>query len=246
MQGAWPAAPPERDRDVAHAAAAAGHDEATVRRLLDRLAAGPGDPATRLDPLRLVLRQATNTCGAATLIVARALLDPVYAMWLAEGFDARTPGAAADERPPAARFAAAEPQVMARTNAALGPRGLRLPWPASLGTPPWGASGQMTRIGGPGGVRYVARAVDPDSTDSRQAGYRAAEAAALAGRPAPLFVGDDATPRHSVLVVGRDGDALRLYEPAAGTVVRVPEAQLTGAGLRVAGWGRFWAVVVPR
>jgi hypothetical protein len=199
-------------------------------------------PPPELDPLRHHLRQASpTTCGSASLLVARALADGEFAAWLLAGAGERT--GAADDRPVAARFAAAEQAVKHRTNAVLGPAGLQVPWPRALGTPPWGAAHEMTRITG---RRYRARYVGPDSPAARAAGYDAVDRVVAAGGTAPMFVGDGASPRHVVLAVGRTDGALRLYEPAAGEVVELPRDQYVGGGFRVAGWTMPWAVVVPR
>jgi hypothetical protein len=61
-----------------------------------------------------------------------------------------------------------------------------------------------------------------------------------------MFVGDRAVPRHVVLAVGLDDEALILYEPASGDVVRLARDQFVGGGFVLAGWTVPWAVVVPR
>ena len=132
---------------------------------------------------------------------------------------------------------------MRRTNGLVGPTGLQVPWLHALGTPPWGAAHEMTRITG---LRYRARYVGPDSPTARAAGYDAVERTVAAGRTAPMFVGDRAVPRHVVLAVGHDDDALHLYEPASGDVVTLPRDRYVNGGFVVAGWTVPWAVVVPR
>lgn len=244
-QGAWPAAP----------APLVGH---------------PADE--RLDPLRHHLRQrSSTTCGSASLLVARALADPAFAAQLLLGRpdDGRAPatggrgavaarfaadgehgagepdhGGTTDQADDlATRFGSAERAVMRRTNGLVGPTGLQVPWPQALGTPPWGAAHEMTRITG---RRYRARCVGPDSPTARAAGYDAVERTVAAGRTAPMFVGDGASPRHVVLAVGHDDDALHLYEPASGEMVTLPRDQYVDGGFVVAGWTVPWAVVVPR
>lgn len=195
----------------------------------------------RLDPLRYHLRQSSRTtCGSASLLVARLLTDPSYAGWILDGVDDR--GAASGETVQA-RFAAAERAVKNRTNAVLGPIGVQPPWPHGLGTPPWGAAHEMTRITG---LRYRARYVDPDSPAARAHAFDAVDRTVAAGRTAPMFVGDRAVPRHVVLAVGRDDDALRVYEPASGETLRLTRDQYARGGFVVAGWTEPWAVVVPR
>ena len=126
----------------------------------------PAGTDPQLDPLRYHLRQSSRTtCGSVSLLVARMLADPGYAGWILEGVDDR--GAANDETVQA-RFAAAERAVKDRTNAMLGPVGVQPPWPHGLGTPPWGAAHEMTRITG---LRYRARYVGPDSPTARAHAY---------------------------------------------------------------------------
>jgi len=244
-QGAWPAAPASRDTRLDAAVVAAGYGADVLARLRARLSApGAQAPDQRLDPLQAHLRQATQTtCGSASLLVARAIVDPVYAMWLLEGYDARADRAT--DGPAQVRFAVAENQVKARTNAVLGPAGWQLPWPVTLGTPPWGAAAEMTRISGPLGPRYAARAFDPDAAVQRAAAYRAVVQAVANGWPAPVYVGDGASPRHVVLAVAADDQALQVYEPSAGVVVTVARTDLVDGGLVLAGWTTPWAVVVP-
>lgn len=203
----------------------------------------PAEPRPdSLDPLRHRLRQRSpTTCGSACLLVARMLADAGYAGWLLQGSDERT-GAVSGE-PVEERFAAAERTVKDRTNAVVGPVGPQLPWPHRFGTPPWGAANEMTRVTG---RRYRARYLDPDSPASRRAAYDAVDRVVATGGTAPVFVGNAAIPRHVVLAVGRDGDGLRLYEPASGNVVRLARDAWVGGGFRLAGWTVPWAVVVPR
>ncbi len=236
-------APDPAHRTVLEAAVAAGHGAETVGRFADLIASAPAAdlPAT-LDPLARRLRQRSpTTCGSASLLVARSLHDPVFAAWLLNGVDART--GAASETPVADRFAAAEQTVKDRTNALVGPAGPQVPWPHRFGTPPWGAAAEMTRITG---RRHRARCVDPDSPASRAAAYDAVDRVVAAGGTAPVFVGSDAIPRHVVLAVGRDDEAVRLYEPASGTVVRLRRDEFAGGAFHIAGWTVPWAVVVPR
>ncbi len=246
------------------AAAAAGHREPTLHRLEDHLRTTPPEqlPAL-LDPLSRQLRQRSGTtCGSACLVTARALADPVYALWLLEGFDARTGRHAAADL--GERFAAAERVVHARTTALVLPDGRwQVPWPRALGTPPWAVATELTRIwggvrgvgvrvggvpvdGGAGPVaRFRTRLVDPDDEGSRRTATEAVAAAVAGGRVAALFVGDGATPRHVTLAVGAEGPVLAVYEPGSGDVVQVPSVELVAGRTVLGGWDRLWAVVVP-
>lgn len=104
-----------------------------------------------------------------------------------------------------------------------------LPWPRSLGTPPWGAA----RVARFPGVRFRAVLVDDTRPDEVAAVLDAVDRALDAGVPVPLYAGGDladgvgaAVPRHVVLAVGRTPDGYRVYEPGAGRVLALPRAAL--------------------
>lgn len=241
--------PDPAHRTVLLAAVAAGHDVPTLERLADQLRAVPADGLpVLLDPGHHVLRQASGTtCGSACLVTARAIVDPVYALWLLQGVDTRTGHTSAADL--AGRFAAAEQMVHRRTTAAVLHGRWQVPWPRALGTPPWGVAAELTRIWTPPGdaigPRFRTRLVDPDDEASRHEAVDALAAAVGGGRTAALFVGDGWTPRHVVLAVGADGSGLAVYEPGGGQVVTVPRADLVAGRAVLGGWDRLWAVVVP-
>ncbi|WP_264031927.1 hypothetical protein [Cellulosimicrobium sp. SH8] len=187
-----------------------------------------GEPARQTD---------ATTCGSAVLGLLAAAGDPVLALWLATGLrPGDDPGPGGRSWPGgAARFGELQRVVKRRTNhAALGP----LPWPASLGTPPWGAA----RAARHADVRYTERVVAADR-DERGPVVRAALVAAARGVPVPLFTGGDlalgvatAVPRHVVLLTDVDADdgtvsgararRCRVYEPSSGTVHDLDVASL--------------------
>lgn len=181
------------------------------------------------------LRQATpTTCGSASLVVARMLLDPRYC------------DAVLTSDRPSDGFAAAEQAVKRRTNGVRRTGGgLQLPWPPALGTPPWGVAAEMTSLSAEAGVRFTVRPVDSESVDDRLAALHAVRVSVLAGRPAPIFVGDGLCPRHVVLVTAATADGVEVYEPAGGTIVEVPSSAFAEGRLSLAGWDHVWAVVVP-
>lgn len=183
-----------------------------------------------------------TTCGSSVLGLLAAAGDPVLALWLVTGTAlGAAPGPSADA---AGRWRALQRVVKARTGrGGLGP----FPWPAALGTPPWGAA----RTARYAGVRYTHRVVDGAGGD---AVLDAALDAAARGVPVPLFTGGDlsgglaaAVPRHVVLLAAadadraapgatrsEDGEAARrgarrcwVYEPSSGTVHRLDAARLS-------------------
>ena len=203
-------------------------------------------------PFRLVagdhgpVQQTNTTCGSACLTVARMLVNPAFARWIRDGI----PKDARAEDPPdagteAQRFAAYEQVVMSRTNALIGAgRRLQLPWPRALGTPPWGARGEL-ELG----------AADPQAhyevTWFRHRGraglghtYADLRARVRDGRPALLYVGSAWLPRHVVLVLpATGGQELDVYEPSAGVVLDLPRQAFVERRLAIGGWEVPWAVV---
>jgi hypothetical protein len=209
-----------------------------------------------------------TTCGSAVLAMLAAAGDPLLALWLVTGrlvpeyrppetHDLAARDLAADD--PGDRLAALQHAVKrASTRGALGP----LPWPAALGTPPWGAA----RVARYPGVRWTHLLVDDTDADQLAAVLARADAALAAGVPVPVFTGGDvgmglatAVPRHVVLLVPgaagvpavpevADGahPGYAVYEPSRGQVHRVPRAALV-AGSRhpaLGGWAHVcWAVL---
>ncbi|MTG88959.1 hypothetical protein GJV82_08370 [Cellulosimicrobium sp. BIT-GX5] len=254
-----PAPPPAGayvpDADPRHAldlARRAGHPEQRVEALartlraldpaarravvdpLGRLAPSGGhDDAPRVRALELGGARARQTdgttCCSAVLGLLAAAGDPVLALWLTTGL---RPGGTTPPRSTlaqsTARFRALQQAVKRRTNArSLGP----LPWPAALGTPPWGAA----RVARHADVRFVERTVAGGEDADGGPVLRAALVAAARGVPVPLFTGGDlahgiatAVPRHVVLLTRADPQARRctVYEPSSGTLHDLPAAAL--------------------
>ncbi|MEE6280555.1 hypothetical protein [Georgenia sp. MJ170] len=208
-----------------------------------------GAPARQVDE---------TTCGSAVLVMLAATGDPVLAEWLETG---RAPqGTVPPEIPhdslagldAAGRFAAAQRQVKHRTgHRALGP----LPWPASLGTPPWTAAREARFPG----VRYRVRPFD-DAADDARTVLALVVASTHRGHPVPLFTGGDlrgglahAVPRHVVLAVppppgAGEPEVLNLYEPGRGEVYRVPVSALLGRTTphpALGGWTHVTVALLP-
>ncbi len=155
-----------------------------------------------MTPLEAGLRQPdARSCGAASMVMARALADPAYAETATTSF---TPDVLATHR--------------RLTSWRLRGR-LQLPWPRTLGTPPWAVARELSALTG---RRHHVRLVRWSS----RAPARGA-----------LYVGSRWLPRHVVLVV--DDHPARCYEPASGRVLPVD-------GRPLAGWPVSWFVVAPR
>lgn len=202
-------------------------------------------------PYRLVagdrgpVQQSPVTCGSACLTVARMLVDPLFAQWIRTG-QPRLPGSpqGAD---PVERFAAYERVVLRRTNTPF-PRGaeLQLPWPRSLGTPPWGARRELEYGASRAGTRYqieLWRAVDHDGL--RRCFDQLVNAVAE-GQPGLLYLGNRLLPRHVVLVLPGDGDrALDVYDPGSGRVDHLRRDSVVEHRVGLSGWNTAWMSVQP-
>lgn len=237
--------PSDEHRAWILAALASGASLETLANFADRIGEVPAGRglARLLDPGSVVLpQQSSTTCGSASLTVARLLADPVAALRVLDGYDATT--GRTDGGTTAERFAAEELAVKARTNDVVGERDLVLPWPDGLGTSPWGAAEEMNRL--PGHDGYGLDLIRSGSPDDRQAAYDDVVRAVRDGRPVPLFVGDDLSPRHVVLVVGASDGHLEVYEPGDGDVVRLDERTFVAGDVSaLGGWERPWAAVIP-
>ncbi len=197
-----------------------------------------GDPAP--------IQQSTTTCGSASLTVARMLVNPAFARWITTGLgkDARD-DEVADARTASERFAAYEQVVAGRTNGLFGAAGrLQVPWPRALGTPPWGALGELEYGAADPSARYDTSWFRFGSRAGRERAYAALRTRVGEGRPALLYVGNAWLPRHVVLVLpATAGEELDVYEPSVGRVIVLPVEPFVDHKLRIGGWDVPWAAV---
>ncbi|KGM09796.1 hypothetical protein, partial [Cellulomonas carbonis] len=225
-------------------------------------AVGPTPREVRATVRRLArgLRQADGTtCGSAVLTMLAACGDDGLVTWLATGHvpDVRPPELRDAPESALRRLAGARVEDRAavlqrilkrRTNARAA---LGLPWPESLGTPPWGAA----RVARFPGVRYAHLPVDDTDRSHLDRVLGTVRAWLAAGVPVPLYTGGDtargwstAVPRHVVLAVAdRPDGGLDVWEPSRGRVVPTePEALAGRAGPHpgLGGWEHVvWAVL---
>lgn len=176
-------------------------------------------PDWRTLPFGPTLRQPDQrSCGAASLVVARLVLDESYA--------ARA----------VPRFAAEVLAAHRGLTGATGPTGrLQVPWPRALGTPPWALARQLSGTG----VRVRWRL----SRWSRPAAYDRLLEGVRAGVPVPVYVGSRWLPRHVVLGLAAHGDAVEVYDPARGGLTRLDRAGFVGARLGLGRWDVAWFVL---
>ena len=210
---------------------------------------GPGDVFTE----RLV-QPDQRSCGAAVLVVARALLDRGYAELLVSGRHPGTglalPGSLVD------RFRHEALAMHARVTGPVDAAGrLQVPWPRALGTPPWAVARQLSATGGSAtsgssaasGLSRVGHRVVPAWPD-RAALLDRIVSATAEGRPVPVYVGNRWAPRHVVLFLGGSpgrGDGLRCYDPARGWVVDLDRRAFVRGRLGLGRWDRPWFAVLP-
>lgn len=250
---------------LARALAATGSVQA-VEHLARRWAVlAPAERAAVADPVRVMAHAGRQTdpttCGSASLTMLAAAGDPLLALWLGTGWlppVGRPPelAGAGEERlgslahaPAELRFAALQRVVKHRTNdrSVLG-----LPWPARLGTPPWGAAREARYPG----VRYVHRMLDDTDRADLAAVLDAVRDAVGRGVPVPLYAGGDtargwatALPRHVVLAVGATAGALVVWEPSAGRLASLRTADLVAGraapAAALGGWNHLMWAVLP-
>ena len=190
-------------------------------------------------------QQSPVTCGSACLTVARMLVDPAFAHWIATGEGAR-PGSPTGHSP-AERFAAYERIVHRRTNHfALSAAGINLPWPRMLGTPPWGAKRELELGAARHGTEYDITLVRPLTQDRLVAAFDHLNSVVAEGMPGLLYVGTGLLPRHVLLILpGNGDDRLDIYDPSDGSVRARSVRAFASHNLGLSGWDVPWFVVAP-
>ena len=191
------------------------------------------------------VQQSPVTCGSACLTVARMLVNPQFARWITTGEGPRVDAPPGDTE--AERFAAYERVVMDRTNRLYaGGRRLNVPWPRSLGTPPWGAKKELEFGASRRGTRYTVEVLRTDLAKRLRADHARLVEVVDDGEPALLYVGSVVLPRHVVLVLPGDGDGvLDVYDPTTGLVTLLDEESFGARRLRLSGWDVPWFAVQP-
>ncbi|MBA3745729.1 hypothetical protein [Sporichthya sp.] len=234
---------PEAVAGLATLVAAHAKDNNWLHRHLGVLGGVPG-PATFVDDdgAALRLRQlGPTTCGPTCAILLRMLLDPAYALWLTTG-DHLEPERSGDGLPFEQRFRSQQHAVHeALTRRALGPA----PWPRALGSPPWALAAFLNRFTGLTGAQFGWVPVDGDNPVQLRRCLDAVLRGVSAGVPVPVYIGRTVD-RHVVLAIGSRGEAVVVYDPAAGAIVDVPLADWEAGRVGIAGWDHLESVVVPR
>lgn len=173
-----------------------------------------------------------TTCGSTSILMARAMADPLYALYLTNG--GSTDAAAADPVRFEQRLAAEEQRIHDSTN---------LVWPQSLGTPPWGVSDELNLHHEAFGTSFDWRLVDDTRAGSVDQALRDAVTSVDGGQPVPVLIGDS-IPRHYVLMVGHDGSDLLFYNPK-GELTRVSEQDFRDGNMSALGFRHVQGVITP-
>jgi hypothetical protein len=185
-----------------------------------------------------------TTCGSCALVVARMLDDADYASFVVNGPDPSRSGSA-----PGALQGRFRREVLAMHRLTSGFKDSggdwQVPWPTALGTQPWALAREMTLEAGVKGKTYTAVPILPSQ---RASTFRTIVSLAGAGDNVPLYVGNQWSPRHVVLVLPWDeqpSDRVRIYDPASGRRYPIEASDFSAGRLDVAGWNLPWVVVVP-
>lgn len=165
------------------------------------------DPATASGTYR---QPDDTTCGSSTLVMARMLNDPAYAMYMVTGIDPRGELPDISSLTSAERFGTEAIAMHDRTNTV---------WPEALGTYPTSVDSQMSAaVSGSGvpGTTYTSAIVDPAAPNAT---YDRILDAVSRGHAVPMYVYGIQEPgsgAHVTLVVGAEGDVVTVYEPGSG------------------------------
>jgi hypothetical protein len=174
-----------------------------------------------------------TTCGSTSLLVARAMTDPLYDLYLTTGdstdLDAATPAQFQ------ARVTAEEQRIHDATNVV---------WPKSFGTSPWGVRDELNRYAGATRTRYDTRLYVGISGGGINPALRDAITAVDSGQPVPVLIGD-LLPHHYVLMVGHRGSEMLFYDPGYAEVVVASEQAFLRGDLSTLGYRHVMAVVTP-
>ena len=158
------------------------------------------------------------TCGPTVAIVAGTLLDPAHRARLLQPDGEEW-------------FAREQGRIHASVNRA---------WPRRLGTTPAGMARALTDLAAARGVAYRWRRFR-----GRRDALADVRGAVAAGLPVAMLIGERGIPRHWVLIVDANDEALQCYEPSSGRVIGVRVAPVREARMTGVGFARPFAFVLP-
>lgn len=199
-----------------------------------------------------------TTCGAASMAIMLMVGDPFVGLWVASGRSVSTylpPEVARVPRragltTPELRWVALQRSIHLDTVR----RGILflIPWPRTLGTPPWRVNNH-TRFAG---LRFRGALVDDTDVADLDSLIAHAAAALADGIPVPVYAAGDSAkgldavvPRHVVLLTHRIAGGFIAYEPSSAAQHLVTDEQLRsgGRGLEALGnWAHLSWMILPR
>jgi hypothetical protein len=199
-----------------------------------------------------------TTCGAAAMAIMLMVGDPFVGIWVAGGRSFAhylPPEVARIPRrswmmTPQERWEGLQRSIHIDTVR----RGflLLVPWPRSLGTPPWRVDTHTRFLG----LGFHGGMVDDTDETDLDALITRATAALLDGIPVPIYASGDSArgldtvvPRHVVLLTHVVDGGFLAYEPASAAQHYVSERQLRegGRGLRALGnWSHISWMILPK
>lgn len=182
----------------------------------------------------------STTCGSSSLVMARMLNDPAYAMYMVTGVDPRGELPDASSLTAAERFGAEAIAMHDRTNTL---------WPEPLGTFPTSVDGQMSAAASGSGVpgtTYASTIVDPAAPGAT---YDRILDAVSRGHAVPMYVYGIQEPgsgAHVTLIVGAEGDVVTVYEPGSGEYRSMTREEFTSGDVSgAASWTTPLTVSLP-
>ena len=199
-----------------------------------------------------------TTCGAAAMAIMLMVGDPFVGIWIANGrsfFHYLPPEVARIPRrswmmTPEERWEGLQRSIHVDTVR----RGflLLVPWPRSLGTPPWRVDNHTRFLG----LKFHGGMVDDSDEADLDAMITRATAALIDGIPVPIYASGDSArgldtvvPRHVVLLTHVVDGGFLAYEPASAAQHFVSERQMRegGKGLRALGnWSHVSWMILPK
>lgn len=246
---------------------AAGAPLTDLRTYAGHVAALSPEDLRDLDPLRhqgVFVQPNGTTCGSASLVMAKMINDPLYAMTVLTGYDPVSdrwlPDTSGASRRQAQRhrFTQEALRMHELTNGSIAHDGrFNRWWPQALGTTPAAVARQMSGVGGQSGVEGAAYATQWVGPGTQAASFDRIMDAVDSGHAVPLYVygideqlgdtGNRATGAHVTLVTGTSDGRLTVYEPGSGRTRVVTRDDYREDVLQAdLGWNRPMVAVVPR
>ena len=188
-------------------------------------------------PWELLKQPDQRSCGAASMVVARFLVDADYRRLL-EGSSLESPRTLAGDAALRERFKTETLAMHQRITGLADVSGKpQIPWPRKFGTPPWAVARQLS--GTPAADGTLARYDWHVARTDLPAAYQRLLDTGNSGRVSAIFVGSTWMPRHVVLAVDATAHGtLHVYDPARGELSELRTSRVPPRRDRHRGLGR--------